>query len=265
MDKILDDVRRDACKKLMECETEDLKILVDTADILMQLWYLAKREGFLALDGAEPDDAKGMLPEYGKMLRQLVVDGVEPDTVVEIGTNEYWKENPQGVESMVWYMYLRGMCGIQADENGMILETIFQTLMPLQCRSLWQERIRAEKEREEADSISRFAALSPVFENRELIEKLHELEQEMEVLDDRAVQRILREADDYKLALCLYGLNEGAREKILGNVSRWLAGTMREEAIYLDEFGDVKESDVLKSVAGILGIIKKLRDGAEIV
>lgn len=265
MDKILDDVRRDACKKLTECETEDLKILVDTADILMQFRYMVRREGLLALDGAEPDDAKGVLPEYGKMLQQLVGDGTEPDTVVEIGTNEYWKEDPQGVESMVWYMYLRGICGIQAGENPSILQTVFQTLMPLRCRSLWQERIRAEKEREEADLISRFATLSPVFENRELIEKLHELEQEMEVLDDRAVQRILREASAYKLTLCLYGLNEGAREKILGNVSRCLVGMLREDAIYLDELGDVKESDVLKSVASILGIIKTLRDGAEIV
>lgn len=262
MNKMLDDVRRDACKKLMECETEDLKILVDTADTLMQLWYLTMRDGFLALDPLEPDDAKRMLPEYGKMLCQLIAEGTEPDTVIEIGTNEYWRENPGGVESMVWYMYLRGMYGIKKDENRGILQTVFLTLMPLQCRSSWQERIEAEKEREEADCISRFAALSPVFENRELIEKLHELEQEMKALDDRAVQRILRDVDDHDLAVCLYGLNGEAREKILGNLSRRLAWMIRENTIYL---GDVEERDVLKSVASILGIIKKLRDSAEIV
>lgn len=259
MDKMLDDVRRDACKKLMECETEDFMILVDTADTLMRLSHQVKREGLLSLE-----DAAYLLPvpEYGKMLSQRIVEGTEPDTVIEIGTNEYWKENPGGMESMVWYMYLRGMYGIRIGESPVILQTVFQTLMPLQCRSSWQERVEAEKEREGADSISRFAALSPVFKNGELIKKMHELEQEVKAFDDRAVQRILREVDNHDLAVCLYGLNGEAREKILGNLSHWFACMIREDAIYL---GDVEERDILKSAASILCIIKRLRDGAEIV
>ncbi len=250
MDKMLDDVRRDACKKLMECETEDFMILVDTADILMQLWHWARREGLLSLE-----DAAHLLPvpEYGKILSQRIVEGIEPDTVIEIGTKEYWRENPGGVESMVWYMYLRGMYGIQTGENSVVLQTVFKTLMPLQCRSSWQERVEAEKEKEEADVISRFAALSPVFENRELIEKLHELEQEMKAFDDWRLQRIPRQVDNHELALCLYGLNGETREKILSNLSRRVACMIREDTIYL---GDVEERDVLKSVASILDIIK---------
>ena len=263
MNKMLYDVRRDACKKLIECETEDMEILVDTADTLMQLWYLARKEGIFALDGTDPGDDH-MLSEYGKMLQQLIVDGTELDTVIEIGTNEYWKENPGGVASMVWYMYLRGMYGIQTGENHNILQTVFRTLMPLQCHSSWQERIEAKEEREEADSISRFATLSPIFENRELIEKLHELEQEMKEFDDLAVQRILREVGNHDMALCLYGLNGETRENFLSNMNSRLACMIREDTVYLDDLGDMEERDILKSVVSILDIINKLCDSAKI-
>lgn len=263
MNKALDDVRKDAIKKLRESETENMASITDAADNLLQLWDIAKREGLLSLEEAIEKLVNYPMPEYGKLLTMLIVDGTDSELVLEIGTNEYWRKNPQGAESMVFYLYLRGILGIQSCEPSLILQILYQSLMPEKCQFLFQEKIKARNKKRNLDIAEKLSSLPPAFENIELIEKLHELESELESFDDRALQRILRNINNNALTLCLYGLKEETKERIFCNLNEELARMLKEDMAYL--YGNAKESDILESAATMIKTIHNLCDSAEIV
>lgn len=81
-------------------------------------------------------------------------------------------------------------------------------------------------------------------------------------LDDRAIQRVLRDVDNSDLALALKGSNEEVQNVILNNLSKRLAVMIKED---MDFMGPVRMKDVEEAQQKIVNIIRKLEDSAEIV
>ena len=81
-------------------------------------------------------------------------------------------------------------------------------------------------------------------------------------LDDRAIQRVLREVDNSDLALALKGATEEVQNVILNNLSKRLAVMIKEDMEYM---GPVRMKDVEEAQQKIVNIIRKLEDSAEIV
>ena len=81
-------------------------------------------------------------------------------------------------------------------------------------------------------------------------------------LDDRAIQRVLRDVDNGDLALALKGANEEVQNVILNNLSKRLAVMIREDMEYM---GPVRMKDVEEAQQKIVNVIRKLEDSAEIV
>ena len=81
-------------------------------------------------------------------------------------------------------------------------------------------------------------------------------------LDDRAIQRVLRDVDNSDLALALKGATEEVQNVILNNLSKRLAVMIRED---MDFMGPVRMKDVEEAQQKIVNIIRKLEDSAEIV
>ncbi|MFV0464715.1 MAG: flagellar motor switch protein FliG [Lachnospiraceae bacterium] len=82
------------------------------------------------------------------------------------------------------------------------------------------------------------------------------------LLDDRAIQRVLRDVDNNDLSLALKGANEEVQNTIFKNLSKRLAGMIQEDMEFM---GPVRMKDVEESQQKIVGIIRKLEDSAEIV
>ena len=82
------------------------------------------------------------------------------------------------------------------------------------------------------------------------------------LLDDRAIQRVLRDVDNNDLAVALKGANEEVRNVIFKNLSKRLAAMIREDMEFM---GPVRMKDVEEAQQKIVGIIRKLEDSAEIV
>ena len=78
-------------------------------------------------------------------------------------------------------------------------------------------------------------------------------------LDDRAIQRVLRDVDNSDLALALKGATEEVQNIILNNLSSRLAVMIKED------MGPVRMKDVEEAQQKIVNIIRKLEDSAEIV
>ena len=81
-------------------------------------------------------------------------------------------------------------------------------------------------------------------------------------LDNRAIQRFLREVDNSLLALALKGTTEEVQNVIYNNMSKRLAEMIREDIEYM---GPVRLKDVEEAQQKIVNVIRKLEDAGEII
>ena len=82
------------------------------------------------------------------------------------------------------------------------------------------------------------------------------------LLDDRAIQRVLRDVDNGDLATALKGSNEEVQNAIFNNLSKRLAAMIKEDMEFM---GPVRMKDVEEAQQKIVGIIRKLEETSEIV
>lgn len=82
------------------------------------------------------------------------------------------------------------------------------------------------------------------------------------LLDNRAIQRVLRDVDNSDLAIALKGSNEEVQNAIFNNLSKRLAVMIKEDMEFM---GPVRMKDVEEAQQKIVNIIRKLEDAAEIV
>lgn len=82
------------------------------------------------------------------------------------------------------------------------------------------------------------------------------------LLDDRAIQRVLRDVDNNDLGIALKGANEQVQGVIFNNLSKRLATMIKEDMEFM---GPVRMKDVEEAQQKIVNIIRKLEDSAEIV
>ena len=82
------------------------------------------------------------------------------------------------------------------------------------------------------------------------------------LLDDRAIQRVLRDVDNNDLAIAMKGSNEHVQTAIFNNMSKRLAVMIKEDMEFM---GPVRMKDVEEAQQKIVNIIRKLEDSAEIV
>lgn len=82
------------------------------------------------------------------------------------------------------------------------------------------------------------------------------------LLDDRAIQRVLRDVDNNDLGVALKAANEDVQNVIFKNMSKRLATMIKEDMEYM---GPVRMKDVEEAQQKIVNIIRKLEDSGEIV
>ncbi len=81
-------------------------------------------------------------------------------------------------------------------------------------------------------------------------------------LDDRTIQRVLRDVQNDELAIALKGSNEDVQAAIFNNLSKRLAAMIKED---MDFMGPVRMKDVEEAQQKIVNVIRKLEDTGEIV
>ncbi|HID22014.1 MAG TPA: flagellar motor switch protein FliG, partial [Planctomycetaceae bacterium] len=102
-------------------------------------------------------------------------------------------------------------------------------------------------------------------EDAELVEEIQRLMfvfEDLLKLDDKSIQRLLKEVDNSQWALALKGASEEIKQKVLNNLSQRAAELLREEMEYL---GPVRVSDVEAAQQQIVDTVRRLEDAGEIV
>ena len=81
-------------------------------------------------------------------------------------------------------------------------------------------------------------------------------------LDDRAIQRVLRDVDNADLGVALKAANEEVQNVIFKNLSKRLAAMIKEDMEFM---GPVRMKDVEEAQQKVVSVIRKLEDSGEIV
>jgi len=276
MNKMLDDVRRDAIQKCKPTGEEDNKILADAAGLVLEFAIPAIYEGELDLEEKtknKKDDSR----RFFKELIMLLVVGIHPGLVAEIGSNEYWARNPQGIRAMVLCIYLWGICCIYTGDYAMVCKDIY-TLLPESCYPrldrqmviLEEKRKLLEKEKQERHlkyeekeklaekALQDYLCGSPVLTNQELLEIVHVLEEQIEKLPDAFLMKVLNEKMRDEKYHCFYVLNDKIRQRILKDDI--FIEICRNELSWDDytELQKLEEEEIMGAVLVMSGIIKRL-------
>lgn len=82
------------------------------------------------------------------------------------------------------------------------------------------------------------------------------------LLDDRSIQRVLREVDQKDLGLSLKSSSEEVSSKVFRNMSKRAADSLKEDIEFM---GPVRLRDVEESQQKIVAIIRKLEETGEII
>ncbi|MCR5605465.1 MAG: flagellar motor switch protein FliG [Treponema sp.] len=82
------------------------------------------------------------------------------------------------------------------------------------------------------------------------------------MLDDRAIQKVLREVDAQELAKALKSVDAEVQDKIYRNMSKRAASMLKEDMEYM---GPVRIKDVEEAQQKIVSVIRRLEDSGEIV
>ncbi|HEY4559388.1 MAG TPA: FliG C-terminal domain-containing protein, partial [Lysobacter sp.] len=80
-------------------------------------------------------------------------------------------------------------------------------------------------------------------------------------IDDRAMQAVLREVPNEKLAVALRGADTKVKDKIIGNMSQRAAEILKDD---MEARGPVRLADVEAAQKEILGIVRKMADDGTI-
>jgi flagellar motor switch protein FliG len=82
------------------------------------------------------------------------------------------------------------------------------------------------------------------------------------LLDDKAIQKVMREVDNSDLAKALKSVDSEVQDKIFKNMSKRAANLLREDMEFM---GPVRLKDVEDAQQKIVNVIRKLEDQGEIV
>ncbi|MCW3061068.1 MAG: flagellar motor switch protein FliG [Capsulimonas sp.] len=96
----------------------------------------------------------------------------------------------------------------------------------------------------------------------EEVKKLMFVFEDIILLDDRAIQQVLKEVDTKELAIALKGVGENTQARIYKNMSERAAAMMKEEMEFM---GPVRLRAVEESQQRIVNIIRKLEEAGEII
>lgn len=96
----------------------------------------------------------------------------------------------------------------------------------------------------------------------EEIKKLMFVFEDTVILDDKAVQQILKEIDPKELALALKGASDRVKDKIFGNMSSRAGDMIKEDMEFM---GPVRLRNVEEAQQKIVAVIRRLEEAGEII
>jgi len=233
-----------------------------TEEILERLQMSLQPQLFGAVRKADPKHLSDFIRREDPQTVALILANLEPDTAAQVLANLPPESRVDVVQRLATMEMTSPDVIKQIDA---VLERRLATLFSHEVSILGGAKAVAEilnrVDRTAEKQI--FEALEPV--NPQLAEELRRLMftfDDLARLDDRSMQRLLKEVDQKDLARALKAASEAVASKIFANLSERAQTMLRQEIEYL---GPVRLRDVEEAQSKIVRIVRALEEAGEVV
>lgn len=246
------------------------QVFKETLSQLLMISNIARKEGIIALE--EEAERNYELSDMTRELIWLIVDGTDPQLVERIGLMQYFAKKKDVYQSIMDIMSIYGMLSIQAGYNPRIIWKMLNSMIPDDVTepeyyydNSYADEIENCKKLDWEAFYQGNIRLTPEIQGYSEIKLLDEL---IKVLDNRAIQKILRGVGRSDLHNVMNVISGEARKLLFTNMSKYNAYDI---AIRLNLNNDMKLKNqhvldwTFRSVNSILKMIIKLEDRAEII
>ncbi len=244
----------DIYEKLI-CSHDDKKEALSTLDKLLELSAKAKRSGLLSL---EPEIDR-VQPEFFKKSIQLLIDGIEPESIREILLNYALCGNSRGKDLLIRILILEGILAIQQGIHPSILREKLFSFFGDDFTGEINKHFGLDNE-SQLKKIDAFIVKTQ--SNPSPSKETSLLEEPLGRMDNRSLQRLLREIDMAVLVTAISGASGKIQAKVLKNVSKKLAVTVVYE---IERMDTPILSEIAESQKRILEILHNLRNEGDIM
>lgn len=241
--------------------------VIKAYDRIIFLSDIARREGLLELEEqSEAIEIKNDTDKYLKMLMMLIVDGTEPDMVEEAGINTVIASCIDSYDGLITLMYLYGVLMIQQGQNTRVIGELMKTIVPAKIRDLMESREDLPEDEVSENTTASNLVVSYTDENDRPDPNDYSVSGQLSLLlirlDDRSVQRLLRDLDYSDITYAMKGMNGQARKRIFDNMSSRLGEML---AVDMDLMGPVRITEAQDRAATILKKYIECVDMCEII
>lgn len=237
----------------MACSSEEKRQFIELAAYILELSQKAHKKGLLALEPA----AEGRGFFFRKTL-ELILDGVEPGYLRNVMMNYILTGNDKGRELFQKILTLEGLLAIQAGEHPLLLSEKLLSLLGEDVAQEAEHRL-IPSSRLQHDRIN--AYMSKLADTKPLSVSTALLEDPVEKLDSRSLQRLLRElpVDDITDAC------RGAGGDTVGKILQYLPAKVKRAVITaLDTPNMVPPGAIIEAQKRMLETLLKLRADGDI-
>jgi len=230
-------------------------------DIIEKIRVLTTVRGFNILKKADPQQLASFLSKEHPQTIALILSHLSPDQSAEV-LNEF-KEDLR-IDSIQRIAKLGKVSPTLLSQIEHVVDEIAETTLSQDMAIAGGAQLVANILNRSTNASAK-AMLESIetrdFELAVQIKRLMFLFEDIVTIDDRAIQRILRDVDKRDLALSLKVSDDNIKQKIFKNMSERAAEVVKEE---LEFMGPVKLKEVESAQIRIVDIIKQLEDQEEI-
>ncbi len=250
----------------LEMASEILEVSLGKAganQVVQRIGWRANRK-LMAYAKRDPEKFAGLLAEEHPQAIAFILTQVEEDTAGKVISALPEEIQPE----LTWRVATMGE--ISPDVAGAVHAALAPIVDPTGGVAKRLEQLGGEQKaagllnmvslESQKTVLETMAARDQDIANR--VRKLMFVFRDILLLDDRAMQRVLKEVDVKDLSVALKTADEDVKEKIFKNVSERAAVSIQEE---MDYMGPVKANEIEAAQDRIIDVVRSLEEKGEIV
>ena len=264
----METVLREILSKVKEEKPDGKKIeeMQKAFDLAEDVERLAGKRGMVGVqeaiqDGYFPKDIKDA-DFFAKLLSVPFSQDLQI-SLLEIFLAKYTYDDPEGLDAFIDYIYYRTASVAQENPDLRMLSAHLCSLLPEEMQKnfhvcdFMRKSCFAEYEEKAVSDNPPCQELkdSSAISSRERLEKF------LKRMDNRAIQRMLREVNNDNLGVALKGCQPEMAKVVLENLSKRLRTMILED---MDYMGSLRDMDIKQDMDGLSDLIAKLVEEKEI-
>lgn len=231
-------------------------------EIIEKIRVLTTVRGFNILKKSDPSQLASFLGKEHPQIIALILSHLPPDLTAEV-LNEF--NDTLRSETVIRIATLGKVSPAMVTQIEQVVDSLAESSLSQNLASAGGAQLVANILNKSNNAAAK--SIIEAIEDKDMglateIKRLMFLFEDIVLIDDKGIQRILREVDKRDLALSLKVSDEKIRQKVFKNMSERAAAVVREE---LEFMGPVKLKEVEGAQMRIVDAIKRLEEQEEIV